>query len=59
MTKEECLAIMARFHRWNAGTRSESLAAGGPRQPEDDIYDERRNLLLAATRRLREIAEQS
>ena len=52
MTKEECQEILHKYHRWNHGQTSVSLAEGGARQPEDDIYDERRNLILAATKRL-------
>ena len=52
MTREECEAVLHKYHRWSHGQTSESLAAGGPRTKEDDIYDERRALILAATKRL-------
>ena len=52
LSKEECQDILTRYHRWNHAQVSESLAGGGPRTKEDDIYDERRALILAATKRL-------
>ncbi len=48
MTKEEAKEIVRESLRWNLGQKSMSLAFGGPRTVEDDIYDERRKLILAA-----------
>lgn len=55
MTKEECLEILDRYRNWNAGQTSVRLAFHGERTKEDDVLDARRELLLAATKRLAEI----
>lgn len=57
LTKEECLEILDRYKNWNHGCKSVPYAFKGQRTAEDDIYDERRKLILAATTRLRQIAE--
>lgn len=58
MTKEDCTEILDRYGNWNVGQTSVSFAMSGVRTAEDDVYDERRALLLAATKRLRELCEQ-
>lgn len=50
MTRDEAIEILNRFKRWNHSQKSFSHAFGGPRTTEDDIYDERRNLILKATK---------
>ena len=57
MTKAECFEILDRYKNWNSDQKSISRAFGGLRTDVDDILDERRRLILAATKRLREIAE--
>ena len=57
MTAQECREILDRFKRWNHGQTSISLALHGIRTEEDDIYDERRRLIRAATKRLADMAE--
>lgn len=58
LTKEDCVAILDRYRNWNEGQTSVSMALRGARTVEDDILDERRALVLAATKRLRELCEQ-
>jgi len=52
MTKDEAKEILNRFRNWNIGQKSFSASFGGERTIEDDIYDERRKLILAATKTL-------
>ena len=54
LSKKECLEILDRFKNWNFGQKSFSLAFGGSRTTEDDIYDEQRKLILMAMKRLNE-----
>jgi hypothetical protein len=56
MTADECRAILDRFANWNHSQRGGSNWSG-VRDAEDDILDERRALILAATKRLRRLAE--
>ena len=57
LTKQECLDILDRYKGWNDGQKSVSLAFTGKRVMEDDILDARRELVLAATRRLAELVK--
>jgi hypothetical protein len=59
LTKEECEAILNRYANWNTGQTSISLAMKGVRTREDEILDERRELILAVTQRLRELAQRT
>ena len=52
MTKEEAWGILKFFNGWNNGQKSVSLTFGGSRTVEDDIYDERRKLILQAIKTL-------
>lgn len=52
MTKEEAQEIISRYRAWNFGQQSTSLAFNGVRSVDDDIYDERRKLILCAYRSL-------
>ena len=58
LTKDECLQILNLYKNWNAGQKSMSLAFGGMRTGEDDLYDERRALIKAATIRLKQLCEE-
>jgi hypothetical protein len=48
MTREEALVIVKACENWNTGQKSISLAFGGPRTAEDDVYDARRAALKQA-----------
>lgn len=48
MNRAEALEIIDRCKGWNSQQRSWSLASGGPRMPEDDLFDARREALTAA-----------
>jgi hypothetical protein len=48
MNRAEALEIIDRCKGWNSSQRSWSLASGGPRMPEDDLFDARRETLTAA-----------
>ena len=50
VTLEEAWKIIDACKGWNASQKSPSLAFGGVRTPEDDIYDARRSALAAAWR---------
>ena len=49
LTREEAIGILQLYRNWNEGQKSLSLASGGPRTREDDVYDARRALLIQAT----------
>lgn len=57
LTKKECLDILELFKNWNHGQKSVTNAFNGRRTSEDDIYDERRKIILAAYKRLNELLE--
>ena len=57
LTAEECTAILDRYRNWNLSQKSPSNAFCGIRTTEDDILDERRELILNVTKRLRELSE--
>jgi hypothetical protein len=48
MTKEEAWKIIQELKCWNTGQVSHSKAWGGPRTPEDDLLDARRETLAKA-----------
>ncbi len=50
MTIEEAWEIIEACKNWNASQKSLSLAFGGVRTAEDDIYDARRSALAQAWR---------
>ncbi len=50
MTIEEAWKIIEACKNWNASQKSLSLAFGGVRTAEDDIYDARRSALAQAWR---------
>jgi hypothetical protein len=52
MTRAEAYAVIDRCKDWNTSQVSPSLSGGGPRKPDDDIYDARRAALAAAWQRL-------
>jgi len=54
LTKFEALEILKLYDGWNLGNKSISLAFNGTRTTEDEILDERRALILEATRVLKE-----
>jgi hypothetical protein len=54
MTREEAISILTLYQNWNMGQKSTHLALGYTRTQEDDIYDERRELVLKATKVLKE-----
>ena len=55
MTKQECFEVLERYRHWNTGQKSTNHAFNGERTTEDDIFDARRELILAATKRLTEL----
>ena len=48
MRRKEALEILERYSNWNFGQKSISLAFNSVRTAEDDIYDQRRKLILKA-----------
>lgn len=48
--KDDAFRVIELYRGWNVGQKSMSLALGGARELEDDIYDERRKLLAEALR---------
>lgn len=50
MTLEEAWKIIDACKNWNTSQRSPSLAFGGVRKLEDDVYDARRAALAEAWR---------
>ncbi len=57
MKLEEAKSVIEKWSGWNNGQTSVSLASGGPRTTEDDILDERRQLVLNAYRIVRKHSE--
>jgi hypothetical protein len=54
VTREEAFRVLDLYRNWNFGQRSVALANRMPRTAEDDLYDERRALILKATKVLKE-----
>ena len=48
MTREEAMEIVKLYDKWNTGQKSMSLAFGGARTPEDDVYDAQRKTIIRA-----------
>ena len=48
MTVSEAWTLINKLGKWNVGQKSLSLACGGPRTIEDDIYDLQRAALKTA-----------
>lgn len=55
MSLEECQEILERYEDWNTSQESWSVSLGNRRTQEDDIFDARRSVVLAATNRIAEI----
>lgn len=54
MSREEAREILDRFKNWNTGQKSLEYSMYRERTREDDIFDARRELILAATKTLSE-----
>lgn len=59
LTKVECLEILSLYRNWNCEQTSIALAFRGIREPVDDMYDSRRELLKSVHATLQRMAIQT